>query len=694
MSQSPESRIPWHLDGDAFASQIEHVEHVKWDDQASNEPPRFSLADDTMDCAWDDSGNDGSSVSDISDCKDPRRLTRSDVMDDFSSRWFGIDGFRNDGIEADAHFLGLIDEHASSQHQEQQPDAAESSQKAGTPAHKSPPKHRCDQAPNPRQAKRDRKATKTYPKPATRSEAVHIPMLPAVSTSLLSRTEGDDFETDCDPFQANKPETEPESGSQELFDMPSIDGVADAEFDSPEMQQYLFDLHTQEERARVAHAGPDECGHSSMAVDCPQQENFHQSNSHEDAAYPGQDDLFSLSSEAGSSDEDPVTDQQSTSDQVPSLVTGSTVETTTSSSPANKCQPRPNSGHLTLRGGDPNDGLSSYAGGILAAITNSENSLQGVSSEGSLSKPACISKTQPSADESLYDPFYPSTQHPFNNAPTSRQIGFRTNPAVAPLSETNPHTTLHQSNAINQYSYSPLSNSAHSDSQGLPIFKRSRCSKKRKQTHSGSPPNFQQSSPPNSPTRFASDTTPPTWQAQAFANDGSDFNPIQRSPYPPTSHDHIKTLGAARLDSHPTSSTMTFSPHAATPSPRLQKDSDELVIQKLEEMSRIIIADQRANARMERQEIRSEDQQADWQEAGNTKGWREQEPQDPTEESMDEKKSRLAKAREHVRGGFPEEAEDHVIRSKESDERPSQNCHCTRDTGNCAHGDGFCEGPW
>lgn len=693
MSSPPKSRFSWQLDGDAFASQIEHVEHVKWGDQASNELPRFSLADDAMDYPWEDSGN-GSSVSDVSNWKDPRRLTRSDVMDEFSSRWFGIDGFRDDGIEADARFLGLIDEHESSQRQEQQPDIAESSHNAETPAHTSPTKRRCDQAPTPPQAKRDRKDAKTHPKPATTSEAIHIPMLPAVPTSLLSEPEGDHFETDGDHFQANEPKSESESTSQEMFDIPSIGGVADAEFDTPEMQQYLFDLHTQGELAREAHTGLDERGHSSMAVDFPQPETSHLSDSREDIPDSGQHEQPSVSGKAGSSGEDPVTDQQSPSDQVPSLVTGSTVESTTSSAPAKEGQTRPDNRHLNLRGGDPNDGLSSYVGGILAAVTSLENSFQGVSSEPSLSKTACTSSTQYSADESLYDPFYPSAQHSFNNTPTSRRISFRANPAVSPLSDTNRQTTPHQSNEINQYSYSPLSSSAHSDSQGLPISKRSRCSKRRKQTHSESPPNFQQSSLLDSPSHFASDTTPPTWQAEAFAKDGSDFKPPRRTPVPLASYNHTKTLGGPRLDSHPTPSTTTFPPCATTPSSRSQKESDEKVIQKLEEMSRIIIADQRANAEMERQATKTQDQQADWQGVDDARGWRQQEQQDPRGESMDEKASRLAKTGEHVRGGFPKEAEDHAMRPKESDGRPSRTSHCKRNTGNCAHREGFCEGAW
>ncbi|MDI1492850.1 MAG: hypothetical protein OHK93_004633 [Ramalina farinacea] len=614
MSSPPKCQFSWQFDGDAFASQIEHVEHVKWGDQASNEPPGFSLADDAMNYAWEDSGN-GSSVSDVPNWKDPRRLTRSDVMDEFSSRWYGIDGFRDDGIEADARFLGLIDEHESSQRQEQQPNTAESSQSAGSPAPTSPAKRRCDQASTPPQAKRDRKDAQTHPRPATALEAVHIPMLPAVPTSLLSEPEGDHFETDGDNFQANEPKPESESRSQEMFDIPSIDGVADTEFDTLEMQQYLFNLHAQGELARQALTGLHERGHSSVAVDCPQLETSHLSDSSEDIP-------DSRSGEVGSSGEDPATDQQSPSDQVPSLVTGSTVESTISSAPAKEIQPRRSNSQLNLRGGDPNDGLSSYVGGILTAVTSSENSFQGLSSETSLSKTACTPSTQSSTDESLYDPFYPSAQHSFNNTPSSRQIGFRANPAVSPFPETKRHSTPHKSIEINQYSYSPLSGSAHSNSQRLPISKRSSCSKRRKQTHSGSPPKFQQSSPPDSPTRLASDITPPTSQAQAFAKDGSDYNPTHRSPVPFSTQTHTKTLGGPRLDPHPTPSTTTFSSCASTPSSRSQKVLDEKVIQKLEEMSRIIIADQRANAEMERQITATKSQQADCKEVDSASGWR------------------------------------------------------------------------
>ena len=685
MSSPPKCRFSWPFDGDAFASQIEHVEHVEWGDQASNEPPRISLADDAMNYAWEDSGN-GSSVSDVPNWKDPRRLTRSDVMDEFSSRWYGIDGFRDDGIDADARFLGLIDEHESSQHQEQQPNTAESSQNAETPAPTSPAKRRCDQAPDPPQAKRDRKNAKKHPEPATASEAIHIPMLPAVPTSLLSGPEGDHFETDGDHFQANEPKSESKSRSQEMFDIPSTDGVADAEFDTLEMQQYLFNLHAQGELAQEAHTGLDEGGHSSVAVDCYQPKTSHLSDSSEDIS-------DSVSGEAGSSGEDPATDQQSPSDQVPSLVTGSTVESTTSSAPAKEIHPRRGNSQLNLRGGDPHDGLPSYVGGILTAITSLENSFQGLSSETSLSKTACTPSTQTSADESLYDPFYPSAQHSFNTPP-SQHIGFRANPAVSLFPETNRRSNPHESNEIYQKSYSPLSSSAHSDSQRLLISKRSRFSKRRKQTHSELPPKFQQSSPPGSPTRFVSDIAPPTSQAQAFASDESDFYPPRRSPVPSTFQNHKKKLGAARLDSRPTPSTTTFPPYAATPSPSSQKQLDGIMIQKLKATSRSIIADQRANAEMEREAAMTEDQQADMQAVDGASGWRQQERQDRREKFIDEQTSLLAKARDHARGNFPEEADDHSTDSKEPDGRPSQTFHCTRLTDNCAHSEGFCEGAW
>ena len=75
-------------------------------------------------------------------------------------------------------------------------------------------------------------------------------------------------------------------------------------------------------------------------------------------------------------------------------------------------------------------------------------------------------------------------------------------------------------------------------------------------------------------------------------------------------------------------------------------------------------------------------------------GWRQQEWQDPRDKFMNEQTSPLAKARDHARGSFPEEAEDHITGPKEPDGRPSQTFHCTRSTGNCAHSEGFCEGAW
>ena len=657
MSSPPKYQFYWQYDGDAFTSQNEHVEHVKWADQASNEPPRSSLGDDAMDYAWEGSGN-GSSMSDISNWKDPRRLIRSDVMDELSSLWFGIDGFRDDGIEADARFLGLIDEHESSQHQERQPDTAESSQHARPAAHTSSTQQPCDHAPIPAQGASDRKDARTNSKPTTRSKAIHVPMLPATATPISFDFELGDCRTDGDPFQAKKSESESDSTSQEKFEIPSTDAVGDADFDSPEMQQYLLDLHKQEELERVANTGLDERRHSSMEVDCPRSSTSHPSDSREDIPDPGQHEQPSVSGEAGSSGEDPRPDQQSPSDQVPSLVTGSTAESTPSSTPAKESKTQSSSGQLNLRGGDPNDGLSTYVGGILAAVKSPDNSFQSVSSAPSLSKTACTSRVQTSADE--YDPFYPSAPHSFTNTPTSRAIGFRANPAVYRFSETDRHNFPQISNEINYYGYPPLCSSAHFDSQRLPISKRSRFSKRRKLTHSGSPPFFQQSSLLGSPSCFASEITTSTRHAQALANDGSEFKQPRRSPVPPVSQNYMKTLGTARLDSHPTPSTTTFSPCAATASPRSKKESDEMVIQKLEEMSRIIVADQRAKAEMAMQNMETQDQQADLLEVDSARGWRQQEQQNPKEEFMDEKTPRLADARERVRGDLVGEAEYHA----------------------------------
>ena len=673
MTPPPKCQISWELDCDAFRSQIEHIKHVRWDGQASNVPPGSSLADDAMDCAWDDNGKE-SDTKDVSSWKDPRRLLRSEVVDESSSRYFGTDSFRDDGIEADARFLGLIDEHQSSQHQEQQPDRSESSHNALAPARTASTQQSCDQIPSHPQTVRDRKDD-TY------SEVIYIPMLPATPTSLLHGSEGDGFETNGSPLHVNEYNSISDETSQETIDIPSIDGVADADINSPEMQQYLFDLHRQRE---LASTDLDECGHSSMARHRRWSTTANSLDSCEDIPNSDQHKQASVSGKASSSREVVVMDQCSLSGQMPSLVTESTAKSTTSSTSSDELQSSNSS--LSLRGGDPNNGLSSDIGPTLAALTSPGKSLQGVNSQFSMSIAAFSSTIQFSTDESLCRSFPSNAQRSSKNTPISWNKGSMVDPAAFAISETSRQTLPCQTTVIKQSS--PLSDSSYSESQPFLVSMKSRYPKKRKRTHSGPDSNYQSCALRFLPSSV-SVTTPPAWQGLTITH-GAESH---RLPNLFTSHDPSTTLGATHLSSQSTISTTTLPHCASTPSLHSQKESDETVIQRLEEMSGVIVADQQAKVEMARQG----DQPAhsrDIDDSGGSRQQEQQDPQDPREESMDEKGSLLANADERSRRSSIEEAEDHFTASRESSPSSCDIDNCKNSVGRCNHDEGFCEAAW
>ena len=247
--QAHQETEEWKADLPAFDAQIEEIEHRKR--QASNEPSRFPVDDESDIGAPDNQPH-----------THPRFLKSKGISDKNCATRVGKDGFPDEGIEADALSLGLVEVPLSLQYRESQTAPGGTSNDDASSL--IPPSNELNistitiQAPESEDEEDDEGDTSL----SSITEAINLSVKTARQMTLFSESEDDSSESAEDSIETDEdlPEADEDIDKAKEDDGEAEENLAEAENDpwDAESRSETFDLAPMDDvaNANVYHPEP------------------------------------------------------------------------------------------------------------------------------------------------------------------------------------------------------------------------------------------------------------------------------------------------------------------------------------------------------------------------------------------------------------------------------------------------------